>query len=516
MLFLITHLIFRLIADSQLPTAFYMRILFTIFLISPAFNLFAQNNEIQREIKYTAEVGTYISTDGNTPFWLRANQYGTVPLTSPIVTLRGSISSDYKKAITKEDQYKLSKFDWGYGLNIVGNVGKENQFLIPEAYVKAKYGAFEIYAGRRKEIFGLVDSTSSSGSYIWSGNALPMPKIQISTPNFVPLGLTKGFFSFKGNYAHGWFENDRTDVKNFYLHQKSLYFRLGKPDWKFKFYGGFNHQVQWGGVLLYPDPNNQFSINGQVGSSFNDYINAVTGKSLAVEGDTTKFGKNEAGNRGGNHLGTVDFGFEINSNSFSILCYRQCIYEDGSLAYLSNIYDGLNGISFTFKKFENQKFHIDKLFIEYLNTTSQGGIGGSDNTYSRLRGQDNYFNNGVYRNGWSYNQTSLGTPFINNVSSITTVSNLFFNNNRIEAFYLGSYIVINSDIKAKLKLSYSLNSGVYPNSSLKIKNQFSGIIEAYKPLKKNSNTNIVINLSADSGSLFSSFIGGYIGLSRVW
>ena len=73
-----------------------------------------------------------------------------------------------------------------------------DQFLIPVAYIKAKFGAFEIYAGRRKEIFGLVDSTLSSGSYIWSGNALPMPKIQISTPNFVSLPYTKGLsiFSF--------------------------------------------------------------------------------------------------------------------------------------------------------------------------------------------------------------------------------------------------------------------------------------------------------------------------------
>ena len=164
-----------------------MKPVLTILFIFIINNLFAQSNEIKREIKYSAEAGTIFSTNGETPFWLRANQYGIVPNQSPIFTLRGSVSSDYKKAITKEDQYKLSKFDWGYGLNIVGNVGKENQFLIPEAYVKAKYGAFEIYAGRRKEIFGLVDSTLSSGSYIWSGNALPMPKIQISTPNFVPL-----------------------------------------------------------------------------------------------------------------------------------------------------------------------------------------------------------------------------------------------------------------------------------------------------------------------------------------
>ena len=432
------------------------RILVTYFICT-SFYLTAQVADLKREIKYTAEVGTYISTDGNTPFWLRANQYGTIPLTSPIVTLRGSVILDYKRAITKEDQYKLSKFDWGYGLNIVGNVGKENQFLIPEAYIKAKFGAFEIYAGRRREVFGLVDSTLSSGSYIWSGNALPMPKIQIMNWDFVPLGITKGFLSFKGSFAHGWFENDRTDVKNFYLHQKSLYFRLGKPDWKFKFYGGFNHQVQWGGTLLYPDPLNKSGIDGKVGSSFSDYINVVTGRSLAVVGDTTKNGGNDALNRSGNHLGTLDVGFDINANNFSIFCYRQSIYEDGSLAYLSNIYDGLNGVSFEFKGTHNRNVYFKKVVLEYLNTTSQGGVLGSKETDSRLRGQDDYFNNGVYRNGWIYNHKTIGTPFINNLFAQNYES---LTNTRVESYYLGMSLFI-YDIPVFVNLSYTNNYGTY-------------------------------------------------------
>ena len=494
-----------------------MKRILTVYFLYISFYLPAQVADLKREIKYTAEVGTIISSNGETPFWLRANQYGTVPLTSPIVTLRGIISSDYKKAITKEDQYKLSKFDWGYGLNIVGNVGKENQFLIPEAYVKAKYGAFEIYAGRRKEIFGLVDSTLSSGSYIWSGNALPIPKIQISTPNFVPLGITKGFLSFKGNYAHGWFENDRTDVKNFYLHQKSLYFRLGKPDWKFHFYGGFNHQVQWGGELKYPDPDKLYSINGQgqIGSSFNDYLNVVTGRSLAGVGDTTKNGINDATNRGGNHLGTVDFGFEINTDKINVLFYRQSIYEDGSLAYLNNITDGLNGISITLKKSSNSKINLQKVTFEYLNTTSQGGKTGGEATNSRLRGQDNYFNNGVYRNGWSYNQNSIGTSFINNVST-TSLTSLFFNNTQVQAFYFGILGQVNETITTEIRLSYSKNFGSYSIPFDKSKEQFSGVIKILKSLRKYNNATAFVNVAFDSGSLFSSSFGGYFGVKKEW
>ena len=455
------------------------------------FSFFAQSNETKREVKYSAEAGTIISTNGEIPFWLRANQYGIVPNQSPVFTLRGSVSSDYKKAVTKENQYKLSKFDWGYGLNIVGNVGKENQFLIPEAYVKAKYGAFEIYAGRRREIFGLVDSTLSSGSYIWSGNALPMPKVQISTPNFVPLPFTKGFLSFKGTYAHGWFENSRSDVKNFYLHQKSLYLKLGKPDWKFHFYGGFNHQVQWGGTLLYPDPLNQSGIGGQVGSGFNDYVNVVTGRSLAVVGDTSKNGGNDALNRAGNHLGTIDIGFDINTSNLSILCYRQNIYEDGSLYYLANISDGLNGISVKIKKKSDAKIKLQKIVFEYLNTINQSGTTEYENTNARLRGRDDYFNNSVYKNGWVYTNQTIGTPFINQSSS----SNYgIIERNRVEVYYLGIQASL-LQIPSYLKLSYINSYGTYVKPVAN-KQQLNVLLQTTFNLKKD--LNLKTSLSIDN------------------
>ena len=485
-----------------------MKLKITIFFLLATLKLFAQSNEVKRETKYTAEAGTIISTNGETPFWLRANQYGIVPNQSPIFTLRGSVSSDYKKAITKEDQYKLSKLDWGYGLNIVGNVGKENQFLIPEAYVKVKYGAFEIYAGRRKEIFGLVDSTLSSGSYIWSGNALPMPKIQISTPNFVPLRFTKGFLSFKGNYAHGWFENSRTDVKNFYLHQKSLYFKLGRPDWKVHFYGGFNHQVQWGGILLYPDPLNQSGIDGQVGSGFSDYLNVVTGRSLAVVGDTLKNGGNDALNRSGNHLGTLDFGFDINIATFSILCYRQSIFEDGSLAYLSNIGDGLNGVSVEFKGVHDDNVFFKKIVLEYLNTTSQGGIGGSQQTDARLRGQDDYFNNGVYRNGWIYNHQTIGTPFLNQYEG-SIIQNI--SNNRVESYFIGVDVSA-LKIPLNVKFSYTNNYGTY-SSPLVAKEQLNTFIQASFNLK--NSFNLLTSFANSSGSFEKNGLGVGVTLRKT-
>ena len=57
-----------------------------------------------------------------------------------------------------------------------------------------------------------------------------------------------------------------------YLHQKSLYGRFGKPDWKWKLYGGFNHQVFWGSEKKYYGSNYTLS-------PLEAYLYIITGKS---------------------------------------------------------------------------------------------------------------------------------------------------------------------------------------------------------------------------------------------
>jgi hypothetical protein len=503
------------------------KILCLIFISN--YSLTAQDSTNNKSYKGFVELGTIISTSGETPFWMRSNQYGIVPSTAPAVLFRAGISSGYKKYTSKESKIKANKFDWGYGLEIAGNLspknnldpdnrGPENKILFPEAYIKAKFGAFEIYAGRRREIVGLVDTALTSGSYIWSGNALPMPKIQISNPDYVPLGFTKGFISFKGSYAHGWFENNRTDVKNFYLHQKTLYLKIGKPNGKFHIYGGFNHQVQWGGELLYPDPNNISAYKGQVGSSFSDYVGVVTGRSLAASTDTIKVGKNDSGNRGGNHLGTFDVGFEIKTPKVDILCYRQNIYEDGSLFYLNNITDGLNGISLKFKNGQSKTFLIKKITFEFLNTLSQGGEGSSENTISRLRGQDNYFNNGVYRDGWSYGNNSVGTPLIHSNINLSSKFNTvpFFNNNQMQSFFLGLNSIINKHILIECKVSYSQYKNINTTSFKIISNQLSGLISVITPFNLIKLTQLMTSLAFSDGEVYKGGFSGHIGILKRW
>src|SRR6218665_456840 len=124
---------------------------------------------IFNKMQYEAQAGVYISSNKVNPFWLHTNQYGIVPLKSGIATFRGAAYKEYDS--TQNAAGKLRKFGYGYGANMAVNVGRENSILLPEAFVKLRYNIFELYGGRKKEVFGLVDTTLTSGSYIWSGNA---------------------------------------------------------------------------------------------------------------------------------------------------------------------------------------------------------------------------------------------------------------------------------------------------------------------------------------------------------
>lgn len=484
----------------------------TFFLFLASSSVLGQN--FFEKIKYRAESGIYLSTSGKTPFLIRSNQYGIVPLENPILTLRGSAFKEYDSTYNSEN--RLNRFSVGYGINAVANLGKTNQILLPEAYIKMRYGILEFYAGRRKEIVGLVDTTLTLGSYAWSGNALPLPKIQIAIPNYTPI-LGSGLLSIKGAYSHGWFDNGA--VRNFYLHQKYLYARIGKPNWKIKLHTGFNHQVQWGGQLATPYID---AITGTVvtklPSGFDTYLKVVSGVSLN-KGDTglvTNLPTKEAWNRAGNHLGTIDIATEINLKQFDVFLYRQSIYEDGSLFYLNNIEDGLAGVSI---KRKNVKVGIIGVCFEYFNSINQGGSVDSKAFVPQLRGLDNYFNNGVYSDGWTYKGGVIGIPALMPINTIDKSLLIDKNLNGISSSYILNRLEAFSlalegkgkNISFSTKVTFTKHLGTYAlpiNAS-----QFSFLYNVRYQLPRFA---LVSNIAFDEGKLFRSSLGGYLGIQKTF
>jgi hypothetical protein len=415
---------------------------------------------------------------------------------------------------TRLDSLRFSnrQVDWGWGAEAVINAGHTVKLLIPEAYVKVKFGQrLEVWAGRRRETIGLVDSTLSSGSYAWSGNTLPMVKIQVAIPDYLP---RNGLFGFKGFYAHGWFEEDRF-IKNILLHQKALYGRFGKPHWRLKLYGGFNHQVMWSGnTERLPG---SVIKNNQLPNHFSDYVDVILGSTLGdrKDVDTSRISSFDRENRIGNHLGTVDLGFEYLASRFSLFAYRQNIYEDGSLFYLTNIQDGLNGLRIRNRRpVDPNKIQLQNVLLEYLYTQSQGGALFLEN--ASQRGRDNYFNHSQYQDGWSRFGLTMGTPFItpSGDSRGDLPQYSFSNNNRVAVIHVGLSGQAYNVLRFQLKASYSENLGTYQMPFDKPVRQFSSVVSLSAPLKIGSGVTASAAVATDVGDLFTNSLGFYVGIRK--
>lgn len=488
--------------------------LLLLSLLHPVFGFGQSRLAMPRSAQAFVEAGSYAASGGQTPFWLRANQYGIVPLKPAPGFVRGGVVIPYRTT-------RKRLLDWGGGAELIANVGPvsggiSTTVLLPELYLKARLGLLEVYAGRRRELVGLVDSTLSSGSYSWSGNAGPMPKVQLSLREYAPIPFTNGILSVKGAYSYGWFPTEGF-IDNSFLHQSSLYGRLGKLAWPVRFYAGFNHQVQWGGQTD-KLPASIVENDGKLPGTFKDYIDVVLGSSLGYRPnvDPTQYSDFDRTNRIGNHLGTIDVAMELQLKRLSFFAYRQSIYEDGSLYYLANITDGLHGLRIRNLRPNQRGVALTNVLFEYLDTRSQGGNQFVPGT--TLRGRDNYFNHQQYAGGWSYEGQTIGTPFIppGNTTLRSQGVDRFTNNNRVQAYHFGLSGQLGPVVTFQTKLSYSRNYGTYSSPITPDARQFSGGLWVGTPLSARHGLNLTASVAIDKGGLYPDNVGGSLSIRKTW
>lgn len=469
-----------------------------------------QAQQTTSSVQLSAEVGGMASSARRTPFWLRANQFGTIPAASPAGIIRlGSTGLFRRDSVGKGWQT-------GYGVEVVGNAGPNSRFLLPEAYAKIGYRAIELVAGRRKEVLGLVDTTLSSGSYSWSGNALPVPKIQLGTRGFAPLHFTGDLIAINAFFAHGWFA--RTDsIKNSYLHQKAFYMRIGKPHWKVKLYGGVLHNVQWGGQSDYLGE--WHATNGKLPSSFNDYLHVIFSKQ---PGQNDNLSNHDLVNQFGNHLGSIDLGLEVTLGRWQAMGYHQHPFEDKSGIAFVNIPDGLYGLRLKRKAATVGGFQVHQLLVEYLNTMDQSGA--TIETGTRYDGQDDYFNNYQYLDGWVQGRQVIGTPFLSRRADLLPQRQSEFPtkriwaiaNNRVQMAHVGAAGTVGRGIQWQTRLSVSQNYGTFRHPFAQSVPQFSGVVWLTWPLGWLGGSELRTALALDQGELYQHAFGGWISLRKAW
>ncbi|GAB4021679.1 capsule assembly Wzi family protein [Spirosoma koreense] len=489
--------------------------LFPILLIYAYFPALAQPRSLHQA---HVEVGGLVSSSGRTPFWLRANQFGVVPNSAPVGTLRAGLSGAVLLTDTSGSYArKAPSRAWvlSYAAEVVGNAGKEAQLLAPEYYLRLAHRQLELVVGRRRDVIGLVDTTLTSGSYAWSGNALPLPKVQIGTKGFAPIGRRK-WLAINAFMAHGWFAN--TDyMQHSFLHQKSVIFRVGKPASPVRVYIGVNHSVQWGGHSDSLDYH--YAVNGNLPGQLRDFPNVLF--AIRTDGlDNPRITSYDYTNLYGNHIGSVDFGFELRLPVVTLMLYHQHSFDDSSGLFFKNLPDGLSGLRIQPVSQGSSAFRIDDFLIEFLSTLNQSGP--IYDPFNKIFGADNYFNNQQYQEGWAYKNRIIGTPFItlkqDTKPEYQHNAHWVVNNNRIQMAHLAMRATVAQRMSLMAKLSYSKNYGIPMAEPLAgTPGQFSSLIQLGAPLSWMGGLSLTAAVSADLGQLYTNAVGGYIGLRKtVW
>lgn len=412
-----------------------------------SFLLLAMYGHAQFADSLDVRVGTQatLATKEYQPLWLLSNKFGTI-------ADRKSDLSTFLRIGNHHVLDAAEHFHLRYGVGLYNN-DRFGKLLLQEAFVKAAYKKLELRAGRYEEIIGEMDKDLSSGSLGVSGNSLPIPKISIALTDYVDIPFTNGWLQFKGQFSHGWMGKHQF-IQNAFLHDKTIYFRLGKH--RLKAFGGLQHYAVWGG--------NRADLP-TIRADFSDYINVIFAKEAndgTVNEDLVR------PNRPGDHRGVLEGGLEWEDDDMLLRLYNQTPFETGQGISIKNI-DRLLGIMYVNKR---ESSILQKITAEFIHTKQM-------NDWYTVNVRESYYNNGIYLTGWEYNDRIIGTPlFINRQrgvkyfdgvrlfdwnAPVDSIKGKGWNiiNNRVVGFHLGAMYSILPELSAKTLLTYTKNFGTY-------------------------------------------------------
>ncbi len=453
-------------------------LLFLLCFISVC-SLKSQSKDLQYAIKTSAG----FSSDTTLPFWLVANQYGSVP------------DSDYgllNTSVFKTFDTPETLFDVTYKASVTGFIAQENKLLVNELYLGVRFKNILLDIGIKNDAIAWHNLSSSNGSIIKSNNARAMPGINIKTNNYVTLPFAKSWLQVKGNFAH-YFMDDTRFVDYTNLHHKSLHIKTSLSP-VFEIIAGLDHYAQWGGTSP------QF---GPQPSSFKDYIKVVFG---AEGGDNAT--ANDQFNALGNHIGAYILQFNYQGQKANYNFYYSHPFEDTSGREMTNWQDGLYGVFIDFKK---QKAAITHLLAEFTHTKNMSNIPVS------ISGPDNYFNNGIYKSGWTYHGNTIGSPYFTPkpIDTDGITRGVILGDNRFAAFNIGA----NGYVKwlpYRVLLSHTTYYGWFGQEYDPNPFQFSGILDIVIPQEKfNLPFDVAASFVFDAGTYRPQNFGAFLSITKT-
>ena len=427
------------------------------------------------------------------PFWFHSSSFGTVSARPFSGTLQGGIY--------KHENNPTRWIDYSASAQVAMQADGGFHIYPSSAYVSARLYVFRITAGFKPDTYDYDTPCPelTSGNLLFSQNSRPMPRITVSTNGYIPFPFLFGYVEVKAGLTHGWFI-DNTYVSRSFLHHKYIGGRIG-GSLPVNVSYEFHHAAQWGGVS---------PVHGELGNSVSSYLRIFSARNGGNN-------DNDRMNAEGNHVGSQQLTLTAKGNGWQVCAYWQNFFEDAPIKPIwssVNIADGLWGICFK----QNKWRYIEGALYELTNTTDQSGLL-HDIDGLVIGGNDSYFTNSIYRNGWNFYLRSIGTPFITsplyNTDTDTETQTL---NNRVIAHHAGLY----GDIQGyhyRILASHVTNYGKYNltdiPSNRRIKSHNTALlIELEHCFQKAWGLHFRLSLAADIGSQFGNSFGGMLTICK--
>jgi len=417
-------------------------------------------------------------TENESPFWMHTNNRGRL---DEKTNFSGLLS--YKAIVDLDNDRNVE-----FGLGGLYKNGYEDGVKLDEAYFSYTSPKIGIVIGKkqRKDLFqGL---SASNESILWSLNATPMPGIRFFTRD--PLFLS-------GDHGLGvmfsleeYLMDDDRYIEETRVHHKSLH-AVYRSTSDLEISLGFQHFVQWAGI------SEEF---GQLPGSFEDYTRIFTG--MASENDV---GNGQEVNALGNQIGSYELKVKTKIRDLDFQFLYNHIFEDASGLKGGNLPDGRYAIYFEDNRdtFWGSSW-LRAFMYEFYYTKNQS----RDRKGSLIDGADNYFNNNLYRSGWTYRNQILGVPFI----LLDEEDRFRIGTNILTVHHLGIKGKAFDELPYRFLLSYRKNYGVKDSFFSQTREVFSTLLEIELI---NSDYILKAQLGADVKSYNNSNFGIGINFSKT-
>jgi hypothetical protein len=447
-------------------------LLFIILLCCTCIKMVSQENT---PITYEGGVEAFgYATNEELPFWTYSNKYGRL----------NQETNGLVYAFAKADYALTPNSSLQFVASGVARDGIDPNIQRAELYLSFKNKWIDVTLGSKDFTDDTYELSSIRRNILFSSNTRALPGLLIQ--NAAPIKIIKDI-SFDAAIAHYSLNDDRY-VEDTKVHYKKFFLNWDINS-KSSLHVGLQHLVQWGGTS--PD-------SGAQPDGFSDFIKVVFGRGGGEEAN-----ENDQINVLGNQFGSYSVTYKRElSSSFDLDVYYQTLFEDRSGMELGNFPDGVWGIQVSPK---DSKL-IQGLLYEYVQTISQGGRPGFVPEGGQERGGDNYFFNGTYRSGWTYEGRTIGLPFIT-INNTEENGNLPVNNRSV-AHHIGVLGAI-WKLDYTLKLTYLENLGTYRNPISPKDTFVYSYFQAKLPTEKYGTFSVEVG--ADFNEDRDTFFGGGLG-----